>query len=135
MCSKQISYPLLFTLFVLLSPIGQLFAGEKPPSLKTYFDSFATGEKTKISDGWFSPDKGYHLIGSMISTTFVGQLSKRGFNATPQNSQYIGAGMTFSLGLAKEIYDSGKPANIFSWKDLTANCVGILVGVLLLGVQ
>ena len=123
--------PILF----LLSSLQELSAGGRPENLDTYFKTFTIGEKVEKSDSWFSPDKGYHIVGSMISTTFISQLSQKGFDSTLKESQYIGAGMTFSFGLAKELYDSGKPNNMFSWKDLTANCVGIILGVILSGVQ
>jgi len=39
-------------------------------------------------------------------------------------------------GLAKEIYDSGQPANFFSGKDMLWNAVGVAAGVgLALGVE
>jgi len=125
----------ILSVFLVLFSLQQLSAGERPETLDAYFKTFAAGKRIEKTDTWFSPDKGYHLIGSMISTTFIGQLSQRGFDSSLQKSQYIGAGMTFSLGLAKELYDSGKTNNMFSWKDLAANCVGILFGTILLGVQ
>jgi uncharacterized protein YfiM (DUF2279 family) len=103
--------------------------------LKTYFQSFEKGEQKEIKDHWFSPDKGYHLMGSVISTTLIGQISMSGFNNSTEKSQIIGAGTTFSLGLAKEIYDSGRQRNYFSWKDLAANGLGVIIGILLLGVN
>ncbi len=86
-------------------------------------------------DRWLSPDKGYHVMGSMISTTLVGQISMRGFGNSTENSQVIGAGTTFTLGLVKEIYDSHKPQNSFSWKDLAADGVGIIIGIILLSIN
>lgn len=112
-----------------------LIAEDKTESLDNYIKSFARGESVKMSDSWLSPDKGYHIIGSMISTTFIGQTGQRGFTLSNQRSKYVAAGITLSLGFAKELYDSGKKNNIFSWKDLTANCVGILTGVILLGIH
>lgn len=129
------SYLLILPCLMLHSSLQQLSASEKPETLDAYVKKFAVGEKKKSSDTWFSPDKGYHLVGSMIGTTFFGQISQHGFSSNSQESRYIGAGITFSLGLAKEIYDCGKPNNIFSWKDLTANCVGIMIGIVLLGVH
>jgi uncharacterized protein YfiM (DUF2279 family) len=92
-------------------------------------------EKKETKDRWLSPDKGYHLVGSLIGTTLVGQLSMKGFDTRREASQIIGMGTAFSLGLAKEIYDSGKQKNKFSWKDLMANGVGIVIGVILLGIN
>jgi uncharacterized protein YfiM (DUF2279 family) len=112
-----------------------LSAGEIPESLKAYLETFNNGKSQKIEDRWFTPDKGYHVIGSMISTTFIGQVSIRGFDNSVTKSKAIGAGTTFVLGISKEIYDSSRPNNYFSWKDLTANGVGILIGIIILGLK
>jgi uncharacterized protein YfiM (DUF2279 family) len=112
-----------------------LFATAKPESLNAYFQSFALRDNKETNDKWLSPDKGYHLIGSLIGTTLVSQLSMKGFDTNREKSQVIGVGAVFSLGLAKEFYDSGKQKNKFSWKDLTANGVGIIVGIILLGIN
>jgi uncharacterized protein YfiM (DUF2279 family) len=125
---------ILIILFLFLCS-QHLSAGEQSKSLETYFKSFALGKEADKSGSWFSADKGYHIVGSMICTTFLGELSRRRFDITQQKAQVFGAGTTFSIGLAKEIYDSAKPNNIFSWKDLSANCVGIILGVFLLGVH
>jgi uncharacterized protein YfiM (DUF2279 family) len=112
-----------------------LFAGEISPALKAYLNSFKKGDVDKKKDQWFAPDKGYHAMGSLISTMLVGQISINRFENSLETSKVIGAGTTFALGFAKELYDSSKPQNHFSWKDLTANGVGIIIGVILLGVK
>jgi len=132
---KRLENNAILIILLLFLCLQHLSAGERSKSLDTYLNSFALGKEMGKSGSWFSADKGYHIVGSMICTTFIGELSKKRFDSTPQKAQIIGAGTTFSLGLAKEIYDSGKPNNIFSWKDLSANCVGILIGMLLLGVH
>jgi len=111
------------------------YAGEVPANLKAYFQSFEKAEKKEVEDYWFSPDKGYHVMGSAISTTLIGQISMRGFNNSTEKSQIIGAGTTFTLGIAKEIYDSNRQRNYFSWKDLAANGVGVIIGILLIGMK
>jgi uncharacterized protein YfiM (DUF2279 family) len=137
-----LEYRLSFKYFILigiLSIVLQsgniLYSNETPEALKSYFKSFGKEEKKDIDDQWFSADKGYHVLGSMISTTLIGQISSRGFDNSIEKSKAIGAGTTFTLGLAKEIHDSQKPKNYFSWKDLTANGVGIIVGIILLGIN
>jgi uncharacterized protein YfiM (DUF2279 family) len=110
-------------------------ADEIPLRLKNYFETFEKGKKTAVQDHWFTADKGYHVMGSMISTTFLGQVSMRGYNRSIETSKLIGAGTTFTLGLAKEIYDSRQPQNYFSWKDLAANGVGILLGIILISID
>ncbi len=83
-------------------------------------------------DSWFGDDKIRHLAGSMILTTFSAQVARQRFNVSQKNAVLIGAGFSFSLGLAKETLDQTKPDNIFSWKDLIADIAGITLGVLLL---
>ena len=128
-----VSRSIIILFIVLIS--HPLFATAKPESLNAYFQSFALRDNKETNDKWLSPDKGYHLIGSLIGTTLVSQLSMKGFDTNREKSQVIGVGAVFSLGLAKEFYDSGKQKNKFSWKDLTANGVGIIVGIILLGIN
>jgi uncharacterized protein YfiM (DUF2279 family) len=123
-----------FVLIGILSIIFQsgnyLCADDKPEALRSYFESFGKEEKKENYDRWFSPDKGYHVIGSIISTTLIGQISLRGFDNSLEKSKTFGAGATFTLGIAKEIYDSKRPKNYFSWKDLAANGVGVIIGII-----
>ena len=126
---------LIGILSIILQSGNFLFASDKPEALKSYFRSFGLEQKKESHDQWFSADKGYHVIGSMISTTLIGQISLRSFNNSVKKSRVIGAGTTFTLGLAKEIYDSKSPKNYFSWKDLAANGVGIIIGIIILGIN
>jgi len=126
---------LIGILGIVLQSGNFLFAHETPKVLKSYFKSFDEGKKKKTDDRWFSADKGYHVVGSMISTTLIGQVSLRGFDNSKEKSKAIGASFTFTLGLVKEIYDSQIPNNYFSWKDLAANGVGIIVGIIILGIN
>jgi len=84
---------------------------------------------------WWAQDKGRHLAGSMISTIFIGKFSQQVFSASTGESQMWGAGITFSLGLIKETFDSQTKGNRFSVEDLIANIAGITIGILLLGVH
>jgi len=133
---------LSFKYFILIGFLGIVFqsgnilyANDTPEALISYFKSFGKEEKKEVDDRWFSADKGFHVMGSMISTTLIGQISLKGFDNSIEKSKVIGAGTTFTLGLAKEFYDSQKPKNYFSWKDLAANGVGIIVGIILLGIN
>jgi len=111
--------------------------GEKPETLDAYFKSFARGGQMKpvVQDSWVSADKGYHVIASMMSTVFFGQFSIHGLEMDRRKAQYTGAGAGFIIGLTKELYDAKKPDNKFSWKDLTADGLGILIGFLIMGIQ
>ena len=112
-----------------------LYADDRSESMNSYFKSLGIEVKKENHDSWFSADKGYHVMGGMISTALVGQISLRGFDNSLKKSKTIGASATFTLGLVKEIYDSKQPNNYFSWKDLAANGVGVIIGIILLGIN
>jgi uncharacterized protein YfiM (DUF2279 family) len=87
----------------------------------------------KPADNWWAQDKGRHLIGSMITTIFIGKVTQQTLNYTKEKSQLIGGGITLTLGIVKEISDSRNPQNRFSVKDILADVAGITLGILLLG--
>ena len=87
------------------------------------------------SSRWWAPDKGRHFVGSMISTVFIGKISQNMFDQQSGDAKVWGAGITFSLGLAKEIFDSQSKGNQFDMQDLVANVAGIVLGIVLLGVK
>jgi uncharacterized protein YfiM (DUF2279 family) len=129
------NFVLIGILIIIILHGNILYAGDEAETLKSYIRSFGKENKKEILDQWFSADKGYHIMGSLISTTLVGQISMNSFDNSTEKSQLIGAGSTFTLGLAKEVFDSKSPNNYFSWKDLTANSVGIIIGIILLGIK
>ena len=88
-----------------------------------------------ISDSWFGIDKGQHFTGSLIGTILLSQVNNRHFNINKSNSKSIGAGIVFSIGITKELFDSKKEKNIFSWKDLVANIAGIFTGIAILEIN
>ena len=45
-------------------------------------------------------------------------------------SKTIGVSITFSMALAKELYDNQQENNHFSYKDLTADLAGIILALL-----
>jgi uncharacterized protein YfiM (DUF2279 family) len=87
------------------------------------------------TDRWIAVDKGYHLIGSILSTTGISNSCMQFADIKKEKSIRIGAGFTFALGLSKELWDGHKKDNIFSWKDLTADVLGILIGTALLQID
>ena len=95
----------------------------------------AQTEKKASGDRWLGRDKGLHFVGSMISTVAVGKTSQRFFDQSAERSVKIGAGFTFALGLGKEVWDSTQKNNKFSYKDLTADILGILMGSVLLNIE
>ena len=92
-------------------------------------------DKNILKDHWFTADKGYHLIGSIISTTGISNSCMQFADIKKEKSIRIGAGVTFVLGLGKELWDRQQKDNIFSWKDLSADVLGILIGITLLQID
>lgn len=82
----------------------------------------------EIVDRWIAPDKGLHLLGSMMLTVAGSKTLQQNFGVKSQASKTWAMSFTFCLGVGKEVRDSTRPHNIFSWKDLTADIIGILIG-------
>jgi uncharacterized protein YfiM (DUF2279 family) len=80
------------------------------------------------SDTWFGEDKFRHVVGSMICTTLLIQITADEMDWNKNGSEIVAVGTTLSLGFVKELYDRQRPGNHFCWKDLTANVAGILLG-------
>lgn len=82
------------------------------------------------ADDWFGRDKALHAGGSFL-LTLSGQyvlVSKGGLSegrALP-----LSAGATLGLGLLKETADASRAvAPLFSWRDLAADALGVLLAV------
>ena len=121
---------ILFTLKPLSAGIDFKIIDEQKTSITLQQDI----KKGNAEGPWFSADKGSHFIGSLICTICFAKSIYEFSKVNKDNSVYLGTGITFSLGLGKEIRDSFQPGNIFSYKDLVANCLGIVLGILLLRV-
>jgi len=101
-------------------------------SLKTFR---IVTEENEIKDNWIGGDKARHFLGSLFSTVFITKINQQKFSYSKSDAKIIGAGLTFSLGIFKEVYDSHSPNNRFSWKDLLADSFGITAGLILLGIK
>lgn len=88
-----------------------------------------------VIDRWIAPDKGLHLLGSMMVTIAGTKTLQQNLNFSKHNGMKWAVGFTFSLGVSKELWDSTRPHNIFSWKDLCADVLGIAVGGLILDLE
>ena len=98
-------------------------------------DNYREIETNISTDRWIAVDKGYHLIGSIISTTGISNSCMQFVDIKKEKSIRMGAGITFALGLGKEFWDGHKNDNSFSWKDLSADILGIIIGTLLLQID
>lgn len=96
-------------------------------------DTLQTKKKrVVIHDQWLARDKALHFGVSLISVLAIKTLADNSLNFERDAATFAGAGITFSLGFGKEVWDGQKPNNHFSYKDLVADVAGILVGVLIM---
>ncbi|MBN2425962.1 MAG: DUF2279 domain-containing protein [Calditrichaceae bacterium] len=86
-------------------------------------------------DTWTGLDKGYHLVGSMIFMIGTAKGFQQYTSCDHQQSVIYGSGITLSLGMGKEIYDSKQKDNHFSYKDLVADIIGLAIGILILNID
>jgi uncharacterized protein YfiM (DUF2279 family) len=121
--------------FIFLLIFQNLQAAEKFNRALLCETTISAQQQKSHGDRWFGRDKGLHFVGSMISTVAVGKTSQTFFDQSKEQSLKIGVGFTFALGLGKEVWDSTKKNNKFSYKDLTADILGILMGSVLLNLE
>lgn len=99
---------LLFTLLLISS---SLFSQTKSDS-------------THHEDDWFGQDKIKHFtVSAWIGTASALQLQNQ--KIPKQNAVYSGMAISLATGIGKEIYDSTKKDNIFSYRDLVWDMLGI----------
>jgi uncharacterized protein YfiM (DUF2279 family) len=82
-------------------------------------------------DRWFAKDKALHLTASLILTGVSYRVYHDEFENPEVNSRVFASGLTLLLGLGKEVVDTQTPQGTASLKDLAADGVGILLGLLL----
>jgi|GEM_PF-402997 len=133
--SKNPKYSLLFLIIFIIPSLRSAWSAEREAeSFFTYNHGDSLAVAREFIDSWFSRDKGLHLAGSLMTTVAISKSLQRFGNKSSTKASYWGVGLTFSLGLGKEIYDHRKPSNRFSYKDLTADIVGIVIGVILVSI-
>lgn len=130
--SKKSLLFIIFLFFSVKGYCGEINFAQKQLRISGCVQQLHKTASDSLGDSWFSSDKGLHFIGGMISTVSVGKSMQRFAKTERKKSIMIGAGFTISLGLAKEAFDSLQPKNIFSYKDLLADCLGIAIGIILL---
>ena len=122
---------IIFALFIIVSN-----AKTQNVFLKNNSDSLEIKISEKIlKDSWFGIDKGQHFTGSLIGTILLSEVNNRYLNVDKSHSKNIGVGIVFSIGVTKELFDSKKENNIFSWKDLVANVAGIITGLAIMEIK
>lgn len=107
-----------------------LVAGNEFTKKKLMDNGDSLWQEIEIKDEWLARDKGLHLAGSFISTGLITLSTNRFLKGDKDQSKYIAVTITFALSLSKEIYDSRLSDNHFSFKDLTADILGISLALL-----
>jgi len=82
-------------------------------------------EEIQAEDSWFGIDKVQHFLVSALLTTAGYATAREGCDYSKPHSLYFGSGMAFGLGVAKEVHDHTSKTGNPSFKDLTANALGI----------
>lgn len=96
-------------------------------SLKAFPRDFLPG---CTGDKWIANDKYRHFMGSAFAAAF-GYLAMRYYLGQSRNEAVLfGGGFSFSLGIGKELRDKYFHAGCASWKDLTADLLGMTFGLI-----
>lgn len=69
---------------------------------------------------FFTEDKLKHIVVSAIIMVALSLVLPK----------WVAAMITLSIGIGKEVYDKMSKKGWAEWKDLVADCIGILIGVL-----
>lgn len=87
---------------------------------KDYIQKFKVAD---AADNWFGIDKAMHLTVSFAIAV--------GFALVISNSSLAIFGFSIMIGLAKEFLDAREGGSGFSYKDLIADILGILIAIAL----
>lgn len=103
-------------------PADTLFA---PPLI-----DHCTSDKVPCGDRWLGPDKALHLGASFLGTVSTQYVLTSKGGMSEDAALPISVSLVLSAGLVKELVDANRPHDpLFSWKDLTADAVGILLAI------
>ena len=84
---------------------------------------------SRISDRWLGLDKLEHFGVSAFLSALSYEIYHDFYNNGEESSLSFSCGLTFSLGLGKDICDEKKPNGRFSYKDLVADILGTAAGL------
>jgi len=122
----------LLIIFLVMVPSNSLAQFRKSAAPHTKFlEAFPRDFFPGCSgDKWIANDKYRHFVGSAFAAAF-GYLTMRYYLDQPKKEAILfGGGFSFSLGLGKELRDKYFHAGCASWKDLTADLLGIAFGLI-----
>lgn len=83
----------------------------------------------KIEDKWLGWDKAEHFLISGFIAGSSYSVYHRSFDNDGESSTYFASILTLSLGVGKELSDSKKPRDKFSYKDIIFDVLGISAGI------
>lgn len=87
---------------------------------------------TEVKDDWIAIDKLQHFSYSLLISLGCQYVLVNKMNNTEKSSLPISSAFSFSAGLLKELNDKKGKNGIFSFKDMVANFVGIMVGAIII---
>ena len=89
-------------------------------------------DSTKIEDEWLAFDKVQHFTYSLLLTLSTQYVLVNNMNMDEEDSLLISVFSSLSTGIMKERSDMKKPKGYFSKKDMVADCLGILLAVVVI---
>jgi uncharacterized protein YfiM (DUF2279 family) len=115
------------------SEAGVRFAslGIKPESAGRLLLKENYKDKKVKEDRWVGWDKFGHFFVSVFLAGASYSIYHKNFNNDKESSVYFASILTLGAGVGKEVSDSRKPRNIFSYKDLIFDILGISAGLLI----
>ncbi|HPI73764.1 MAG TPA: hypothetical protein PK843_15820 [bacterium] len=88
--------------------------------------------KPVARDLWLAKDKADHLICSAFLVGLGYYMAHEEMNRPHRQACTVGLGFSFSLGIAKEVYDRRGRKGTASWRDLAADALGCGLGYALI---
>ena len=89
-------------------------------------------DSTKIEDEWLAFDKVQHFTYSLLLTLSTQYVLVNNMNMDEEDSLLISVFSSLSTGIMKERSDMKNPKGYFSKKDMVADCLGILLAVVII---
>ncbi len=117
--------------------VGWTAAYADETKLEASFPDALASEKRESSaprefqDRWIARDKALHLGASAAIVGLVYHSYHCQFRNPESDSRVLAVSVSTGCGIGKELWDLRKSPRGLSWKDLVANGVGVLLGVLL----
>ncbi|NOY76763.1 MAG: hypothetical protein GXO76_02710 [Calditrichaeota bacterium] len=120
---------IIFWILVPASGLAQFRspAGTSPPRVNAFPRDFFPGCS---GDKWIANDKYRHFVGSAFAAASGYWMMRYNLRRPKKEAILFGGGFSFSLGLGKELRDKYFHAGCASWKDLTADLLGIAFGLI-----